>query len=93
MAMKSKGWGLIFLVLIAVLAGCTAKKQVVQEGPRYGPLYCYASLAEPDCYAVPLEEGSRHLVGFYEGPSGTQETEIEIACFRLLFVKEICPER
>ena len=90
--MKSMWWGLFFSAHIAVLAGCQSKRQVVQEVPQYGPIYCYASLAEPDCYPGPLEEGSRHLVGSYEGPGGTQKVEIEIACFRLLFVKEICPE-
>ena len=93
MPVKFVRWGLLLLVPLAALAGCTSKKQIVQEVPHYGPLYCYASLAEPDCYAAPLEDGSRHLVGAYDGPGGTQEVEIEVACIRLPFVKEICPDR
>ena len=93
MPMKSMRWTLLFLGIFAILTGCTSKRQIVQEVPQYGPLYCYATLAEPDCYAAPLEKGSRRLVGAYEGPGGTQQVQIEVACLRLPFVEDVCPER
>ncbi len=40
-------------------------------GPRYvvtqPPVYCYATLAEPDCYAVPVPGWENRLIAAY-GP-------------------------
>ncbi len=40
-------------------------------GPRYQatvpPVYCYATLAEPECYAVPVAGWERRLIAHY-GP-------------------------
>ena len=92
MRRNTSGWIVVFLGMLIGLSGCTPKKQVALELPAYGPHYCYKSLAEPDCYAEPLPEGERTPIGWYEAPSGTQSIDSEINCYRLFFVKELCPD-
>ena len=40
-------------------------------GPRYvatlPPVYCYATIAKPDCYAAPVAGWGRRLISYY-GP-------------------------
>lgn len=70
-------------VLALAVAGCavdptsryqpTESQLYVQNffGPRYvtivAPVYCYATLADPDCYAAPVPGWERRLIAFY-GP-------------------------
>ena len=93
MILKHLGWVATFPVLVVALAGCWSKDQVAKQVPQYGPHYCYASLAEPDCHPQPLDEDEARLVGWHEAPSGAGEIDIEVNCYRLLFVKEFCGER
>jgi hypothetical protein len=58
----------------ALLAGCTSAPPPSQslllvrgsaEVAGEGPAWCYATLADPDCYVVPDETARERLIGAY----------------------------
>jgi len=58
----------------ALLAGCTSAPPPSQtlllvrgsaEIAGEGPAWCYATLADPDCYVVPDESARERLIGAY----------------------------
>jgi hypothetical protein len=60
------------LIALASLAGCgfagwtddTAPPQASVTGE---PIYCYGTLADPDCYSEPQAGAENRLIGYY-GP-------------------------
>jgi hypothetical protein len=55
--------GLVALALglLSLLAGCTEGSEPVWLVEK-GKVYCYRTLAEPDCYALPLRGAEERLI-------------------------------
>ncbi|MGH6886548.1 MAG: hypothetical protein ACREGK_10805 [Geminicoccales bacterium] len=56
--------GLVALTpgLLGLLAGCAERPEPVWLAEK-GKVYCYRTLAEPDCYAWPLSGAEERLIG------------------------------
>lgn len=75
-------WSMI--AIVAFLGACgvdgtsayqpTAAQRHYQDrfGPRYvatqSPVYCYATVARPDCYAAPIEGWEGRLIAYFGPP-------------------------
>ena len=59
------GWGWTWLGIAAVLAGCAAEPP---QEPLYvwdglvGGVWCYHTIADPDCYPAPLPDEAHRLI-------------------------------
>ncbi|MBW7849979.1 MAG: hypothetical protein H3C38_05740 [Rhodospirillales bacterium] len=51
------------VLLLAGLSGC--------GGDKPAPIYCYRTLAAPDCYAQPQPGEAHRLIGYYGPPPDT----------------------
>jgi hypothetical protein len=62
----------LFLFCLSALAGCGAlpdlpwmESGAPTERTADAPIYCYGTLADPDCYATPQAGWNSRLIGFY----------------------------
>lgn len=61
------------LLCLLLSAGCTSSGlssyagEPTQANSADGPIYCYGTLADPDCYAEPQPGWANRLIGYY-GP-------------------------
>jgi len=62
----------LFLLSLCFSAGCTSSGpssyagQPTQANSADGPIYCYGTLADPDCYGEPQPGWEGRLIGSYE---------------------------
>lgn len=83
-ALQSRAARTAMLALVLTLAACTVdplspyyptdyqRQLQAWLGPLYvrtePPVYCYATLADPDCYAAPVAGWERRLISYYGPP-------------------------
>jgi hypothetical protein len=60
------GWHWTWLVIPALLAGCVEPPLYVWER-QLGGVWCYHTIAEPDCYAAPVPAEAERLIA--SGPN------------------------
>lgn len=67
---------LSLLSALVVATGCTREELArnFASEPELAPLYCYNTLGDPDCHAVPQQGQAKRLINFYgpapAGPEG-----------------------
>jgi hypothetical protein len=64
------GWRSTLLGIPAVLAGCAAeppREPLYVWDARVGGVWCYHTIADPDCYAAPLPDETGRLIA--SGPN------------------------
>jgi hypothetical protein len=64
------GWGWTWLGIPAVLAGCAAApppEPLYAWDAQVGGVWCYHTIADPDCYPAPLPDEAARLIG--SGPN------------------------
>jgi hypothetical protein len=63
------GWVLVTMLLGAGNATAQEPALLLVHGPAeaFGatPVWCYSTLAEPDCYTQPIPEANNRLIGAY----------------------------
>lgn len=61
--------GALLAALVLALSACARDETAYERGvAAYEPVYCYASLADADCYRQPYFRDDRRLINHY-GPT------------------------
>jgi hypothetical protein len=65
---------LLGLASVALLSGCGSDwlphEEAIDDGE---PIYCYRTIGDVDCYALPVPGEERRLVNFYRPPPGSYD--------------------
>ena len=67
---------LLGLASAALLSSCGSNLLLYEEAVEdWEPIYCYRTIGDADCYALPVPGEERHLVNFYGPPPRSYEEE------------------